>query len=88
MLALIRRPDFVASRLFLVWNLLGILDLVVAVSTGVLSSGFIFGLAGGITTAPMAQLPLVLIPAFFVPLFIMFHLTALLQARRQSSLMP
>lgn len=85
MLALIRRPAFAASPLFRIWNFLGILDLVVAVTTGALSSGFIPGLSGGITTAPMAQLPLVLIPAYFVPLFIMFHLTALLQARRQSS---
>ena len=36
--ALVRRPSFAASRLFVVWNLLGILDLVVAVSTGALSS--------------------------------------------------
>ena len=64
------------------WNLFGILDLVVAVSTGALSSGFVFGLAGKVTTAPMAQLPLVFIPAYFVPLFIMFHLAALFQARR------
>lgn len=81
-LALIRRPTFVASPLFVVWNLLGIFDLVVAVSTGVLSSGFVAGLAGEVTTGPMAQLPLVLIPAYFVPLFIMFHLTALFQSRR------
>jgi hypothetical protein len=81
-LALIRRPTFVASRQFVVWNLLGILDLVVAVSAGALSSGFIAGLVGKITTAPMAQLPLVLIPAYFVPLFIMLHLTALFQTRR------
>jgi hypothetical protein len=81
MLALIRRPGFMASRLFLAWNLLGILDLVVAVGTGVLSSGFVAGLAGAVTTAPMAELPLVLIPAYFVPLFIMLHLAALFQAR-------
>jgi hypothetical protein len=30
----------------------------------------------------MAQLPLVLIPAYFVPLFIILHVTALAQARR------
>jgi hypothetical protein len=66
MLALIRQPGFAASRLFVVWNLLGILDLIVAVSTGALSSGFISGLVGKVTTAPMAQLPLVLIPAYFV----------------------
>jgi hypothetical protein len=83
-LALIRQPSFAASRLFVVWNLLGILDLVVAVSTGVLSSGFVAGLVGEVTTAPMAQLPLVLIPAYLVPLFIMLHLTALFQARRFS----
>ena len=81
-LALIRRPTFVASPLFVVWNLLGIFDLVVAVGTGALSSGFVAGLAGEVTTGPMAQLPLVLIPAYFVPLFIMFHLTALFQSRR------
>lgn len=81
-LALIRRPRFVASRQFVVWNLLGILDLVVAVSMGALSSGFVAGLAGKVTTAPMAQLPLVLIPAYLVPLFIMLHLAALFQARR------
>lgn len=85
MLALIRQHTFAASRLFVAWNLFGILDLVVAVSAGALSSGFVSGLAGKVTTAPMAQLPLVLIPAYFVPLFVMFHLAALFQARRQAS---
>jgi hypothetical protein len=47
-----------------------------------MSSGIIPGLAGEITTAPMAQLPLVLIPAYLVPLFVMLHLAALAQARR------
>ncbi len=86
-LALIRRPTFVASRQFVAWNLLGILDLVVAVSAGALSSGFVNGLVGEVTTAPMAQLPLVLIPAYLVPLFIMLQLAALFQARRQASSM-
>jgi len=66
----------------MIWNLLGILDFVVAVSLGVLSSGFVAGLVGTVTTAAMTQLPLVLIPAYFVPLFILCHLTTLLQARR------
>jgi hypothetical protein len=81
-LTLIRRPGFAASQLFVVWNLLGISDLVVAVSTGAIVSALATGAAGEITTAPMAQLPLVLIPAFFVPFFVMLHLTALFQARR------
>jgi len=79
---LARRPNFAASRLFIVWNLLGILDLVVAVSIGALSSALATGVAGEVTTAPMAQLPLLLIPAYFVPLFVMLHLAALFQARR------
>jgi hypothetical protein len=81
-LALMRRRDFVRDRAFVVWNLLGILDLAVAVSLGAASSGFIPGLVGGITTSAMAQLPLVLIPAYLVPLFLMLHLTALFQSHR------
>lgn len=38
-----------------------------------------------VTTAPMAQLRLVLIPAYFVSLFIMLYLAAPLQARRSAS---
>jgi len=87
MLTLIGNPRFRTSRLFVAWNLFGILDLIVAVGTGVLSSGFIASLSGAVTTAPMARLPLVLIPAYFVPLFIMLHLTALFQAR-QTLLLP
>ncbi len=82
-LALVRRPGFATGRVFVVWNLLGILDLVVAVSAGALSSLLASGVAGEVTTGPMAQLPLVLIPAYLVPLFIMLHLAALFQARRQ-----
>ncbi|HEX4072394.1 MAG TPA: hypothetical protein VHX68_14535 [Planctomycetaceae bacterium] len=84
-LALIRSAGFAKSPLFVVWNLLGILDLVVAIGMGALSAGFVPGLAANVTTAPMAQLPLVVIPAYLVPLFIMFHVTALLQARRHDS---
>ncbi len=81
-LALLRRPGFAASRLFVVWNLLGVLDLVVAIGTGALSSSLTIGVAGEVTAAPMAQLPLVLVPAYLVPLFVMLHLTALFRARR------
>ena len=80
-LALIRAPAFAASRLFMAWNVLGIVDLVVAVSMGALVSSLATGSTGEITTAPMARLPLVLIPAFLVPFSTMLHLTALFQAR-------
>lgn len=75
---------FAGSRGFVLWNLLGILDLAVAVSMGALSSGVIPGLVP-VTTAPMAAMPLVLIPAFFVPLFVILHLAALFQARRAAA---
>lgn len=81
-LALMRRPTFASSGAFIVWNILGILDLVIAVSTGALSSVLATGIPGEVTTAPMAQLPLVLIPSYFVPLFVMLHTAALFQARR------
>jgi hypothetical protein len=81
-MALARRPEFVSSQVFVVWNLLGILDLIVAVSTGAIISILATGAPGEVTTAPMAQLPLVLIPAYLVPLFVMLHLTSLFQARR------
>ncbi len=78
-LALIERPEFKKSPLFIGWNLFGILDLVTAVGTGALSSGLAPGIVGAATTAPMAHLPLVLIPAYLVPLFVMLHLATLFQ---------
>jgi hypothetical protein len=85
LLRLIRQPSFASSRRFVIWNIMGIVDFVVAMSMGVLCSGFvpgITGLIGNVTTAPMARLPLVLIPAYMVPFFTMLHLTALFQARQ------
>jgi hypothetical protein len=77
-----RDPRFAASRRFAAWNVFGILDFVVALSLGALSSGVVPGLTGEVTTAAMGKMPLVLIPAFFVPLMISVHLAALFQARR------
>jgi hypothetical protein len=81
-LGLIRQPSFATSRRFVMWNVMGIVDLVVAVSMGTICSGFLPGLTGNVTSGPMAQLPLVLIPAYLVPFFIMLHFTALSQARQ------
>ena len=86
MLALIRRPGFAASRLFVVWNLLGMLDLITAVSSGGLNALLSRGIPGEITTGPMTQLPLILIPAYLVPIFFMLHLSALFQVRRLRAL--
>ena len=77
--SLLRNPAFAASKRFVLWNLLGILDLAVAISIGALVPLLAPNLYGAVTTSPMAQLPLVLIPTFLVPTFLMLHLTALFQ---------
>jgi hypothetical protein len=83
LVALIRQPNFAASKAFMAWQVFGILDLVVAVSLGALGPRFLAADAAGTgATAPMAHLPLVLIPAFLVPAFIILHVAALFQSRR------
>ncbi|HEV7612280.1 MAG TPA: hypothetical protein VGO37_10420 [Steroidobacteraceae bacterium] len=81
-LALVRQPGFAASGTFIRWNVLGILDLIIAVGIGTVSAFFATGAPGEISTAPMATLPLLLIPAFLVPLFLMLHTAALMQSRQ------
>jgi len=73
------------KRVFVLWNVLGLLDLVMAVSLGVLSSATPVGvLAGSITTEAMGRFPLSMIPTFFVPLLATFHLVALNQVKQQT----
>jgi hypothetical protein len=81
-LALVRRPGFATSPLFVAWNLFGILDHVVAVSDAAIYQSLATGAPGEITVAPMSLLPLVLIPAYLVPLFDILHMVALFRARR------
>lgn len=85
-LSLARDPAFAGSWTFRAWNLLGILDLVVAVSIGGLSSALATGSPGEVTTGPMTQMPLVLIPAYLVPIFVMLHVSALYRASPQQEL--
>jgi hypothetical protein len=64
---------------FLLWQALGILDLVTAVGTG--ASAFFID-PHGIPTSPNTVLPLSLIPTFGVPLLLILHLISIAQARR------
>ncbi len=82
LVALIRRPGLTASKTFVAWNVLGILDQFVAVGLGAFGPRLGPDLPSTVTIASMAHLPLVLIPAYLVPVFIMLHLAALFQARR------
>lgn len=72
--------DVFPKRLFVLWNVLGLVDLVTAVSLGILASASPIGvLAGDVTTQAMGRFPLSLIPTFFVPLLAIFHLMSLLR---------
>lgn len=64
---------------FIFWNALGLLDLVVAVTTGT-TSGLVH--PHGLAADAMTLLPLSIVPTFLVPLFGILHIIAIAQARR------
>jgi hypothetical protein len=68
-----------------IWlNVAGLVDFAGAVGTGVLTSDSSLGiLADGAARASLGSLPLSLVPTFAVPLWIIFHVIALLQLRRR-----
>jgi hypothetical protein len=63
---------------FIVWQALGIADLVIAVGLGT-AAGLID--PHGIPMVAVTVLPLSLIPTFLVPLFVIFHVICIAQAR-------
>jgi hypothetical protein len=64
---------------FILWQLLGITDLVSAVGMGLAAS---FINPHGIATSAMTVLPMSLIPTFAVPLFMILHFICIAQARQ------
>lgn len=58
----------------ILWNVLGLLDLFISVSMGVLA---LMTQSGSVTMAPMRLYPLSLVPAFGVPLAFLLHFTSL-----------
>ena len=70
------------------WNVFGILDLVVAVTTGFMTAP---SLLQPIEVQPnsdlMTVLPMVLIPVYLVPLFIVLHLASLAKLHRSGDVM-
>ena len=63
---------------FIAWNVFGLIDLIAAISLGILYSPSSFGiLRTDLSTAPLTAFPVNLIPTFFVPLFILLHLLGL-----------
>lgn len=64
---------------FLLWQALGITDLVVAVSLGTTAQWL---QPAGPSNVLMTVLPLSMIPIFLVPLFLIFHVITIAQARK------
>lgn len=79
-----------ARRAAIAWNVLGIADLVVAVSLGFLSSPSFFQvLSHSDPNWLITRMPYVLVPAFAVPLSVLLHIATLQRLRvRQSSQRP
>jgi hypothetical protein len=77
------------KRRAITWNLLGVLDLVVAVALGVMTNP---GAGQVFTTSPTSELlteyPLALVPTFLVPLAFTIHVVSLLQLFRGSWARP
>jgi hypothetical protein len=73
-----------AIKVARLWNYLGLFDLVLALSMGVTHGNPPLGvLAQDVSMQPITQYPLILIPAWAVPLAIILHLRSL-QSLRQS----
>lgn len=78
---------FLKSRWLERFHYLGLLDFVGAVGSGLIARGTIPLIENPESTTALGQLPLVLVPCFAVPLWICFHIVALMQifdARRAS----
>jgi hypothetical protein len=79
-LALALRGEKPVRGYFILWNIFGLIDLLSAITVGILySEGPLGVLRTGVSTALMTTFPVNLIPTFFVPLFILLHVLALLR---------
>ena len=77
-----------AAGLVRAWNLFGILDLVVAVTTGFMTaSSLIQPIQVETNSDLMTVLPMVLIPVYLVPLSIVLHLASLAKLHRRGDVM-
>jgi len=67
---------------FILWQALGITDLVIAVSLGTTARLLD---PSGPSMLPLTVLPLSLVPTFLVPLFTIFHVICIAQGRKWES---
>ena len=77
------RGDATWLRRVRLLNVAGLIDFIVAVGTGVLTSNSSLGwFVDAAPRASLGALPLSLVPSFAVPLWTIFHVISLLQLRR------
>jgi hypothetical protein len=74
-----------APPVAIAWNVLGLVDLAVAVGTGALSAdSSVRQFMNPPSTDAMAVLPLSLVPVFAVPIFVLLHVTSLVGLRSRA----
>ncbi len=79
-----RDSNYVKTSGFLWFHFLGLSDFAVAIVTAGLSAGaFPELISNGATSAPLDVWPMNIFPSFFVPAFIILHLTVLLKVRER-----
>jgi len=79
------RSGFIRSNRFMIWNIFGVIDFIVAVGIGALSTALGAEIVGA-GMVPMGTLPMIIIPAFLVPLLMITHIIMImgaLQARKK-----
>jgi hypothetical protein len=75
--AALKLANFSRRRGFIIWQILGMIDLVTAVASGTAARLIS---PHGVPTAVMTVLPMSLIPTFAVPLFFILHIICIAQA--------
>ena len=74
-IAMYERASQVSARRIFTWNTFGLVDFLLAVSLGVLTrAGDVLHINGAVDSNIMGSFPLVLIPAFAVPFYMITHL--------------
>jgi hypothetical protein len=80
-LSLTRDSQFLSSATFLAWNIFGIADFLIAMTTGALNQGFLPSFQPAVLGTLMGRFPFVLIPCFFVPWLFITHIILLMRRR-------
>lgn len=84
-LSLFQQPEKVNPRSIYRWNLFGLTDFAIAVGLGIFSRTGQFLQVGEHNTDILGSFPIVLIPAFAVPFYVIIHLIIFAQLRQQSA---